>query len=1743
MNSEEYINLKAKELNIINSDWNFAGAMQDAAKNPEWKSREGLWTILSAACNDAAAQYFQKISHFSRNLIDVDTCGIHALRSLAEEADLGYLMKNISTEYPKEILDLIELFSVNKNYLLGKTDYINIESNEFLYGVIAKRAAELASNEASFHKDGEIEKIPNEIIHDILLHVDEFYVIFPKNLISINRSVKNLLKTDLNDLKLDSNDHDDIQILDTTLKEILDCIKSIKETYTRFNETIDLSTYSLMHPTYTQDAREYKDESTRKEEWQKYLVINVSDGKETLINPFYLFINILRQNFYNEAGDFMLVPMYYDEERNYQVDLRPLVANIINVISCDNEKYIKWFICFHFFNLIKSKLCNKNLQKLFKYDEAGKEFICNADKFKAFEYDKDGNVIDKKEEFYAVMSDWMNDKKIEELLNPINSNGVPLDILSVVNDSVKEFGQYVQYVNEARRSISNNDSVIEDIPFNVILFSYPDYYKGTPLLDIYKKTVETRTFESGSKDGFIMILAKWLTDTCLHIAYIREQIKTSILQYELIGTNRIATDILTDYFLKNFSKQKDWGYMLDDMDSASMVLKPMSALLGLSGNNKFTIDVVEYYDKGNYLNIESNLGNAQIGKYLSRIDVEPQFFIDGSNLLASALVSTSIYEDIYVPCATLIKDYNSKFWETTTNVLGDESQAETRSDYVSTQDLLKFYNQVSNFTLDSINNEEQERSRIESLLKTAWNEFALSGFSENDLSLLSPLRKHYIGSNAGDFKYKNLTNKYFPTVAPAPMLSNLYPVNTIDEMNIITVAKAYYTILKSTIDDATLDILKMNDKNGVPTDGWKQKYANFHGYATDYERSSNANQNVEGEFSPRSGIDGPWAYSSLQSALFLHLNPQEGKDYSFLSSTMIPSANFIEGIINLYTSKIDEGWIEDELMGKDIYANEIDINGTNFTLLKARSNTKDTDTGKVYARTYDMQICLPLENLLQVSEYPEIRAIMNNCISIGVQNDVLWMLGRNSDNLLKFCLVKYVLQYDNISMRATNETMIDTISLNYVNDFIGCDSSDENFIKLFFFDSRNALKNLSGKKYEDLFTYEINVEMIQVSYVDLSYTLEIIKKNDIAFPAILKHEEDQSKIEFEETHKIWKIETFKNDTCICYEALNNNPSISGSLDYYFSFGQRSIWVEAWKFEMELLDYHTYVNNEDKVSMIGRNMYAKKTYEQLLIPSYDYDNKTIDAISALSAFFLKYPKCSLKNNIISIEILPPLFAEEIQMLDVKSQQEYLNACKEILDMIIAENDALNEDPEYEEVKLILESMSQDADVPIGQKEKVDKFMLRHPSYAYRYENLDIDNTTLTFKNVLSLSIFDEQNNRYRSKNLIDVISGYHDEIDTVNMLEVSGFTEFPCDFEEYAYEYDFGDLNEKKMSFMQLIDRIPSLNRCIAEPIKIAINFKNETGVTFIHDYALDLDVSCYINDIVERNRRVGYWAGYKQTEYIKWYGDVTRGDLEYIEINPYIYIKKHPGLEDPIEIILNCCWHDESEIMFEDVSATISYMGVLKDIPLPIVGRSIRECPERSLVIYVSPKSGAISYAVPSQYIAVKLYLKTDMHGFEDEIPDIQAGFANLTPAELAKLMSREGSLLSDDGTYVILDGMDRDNKLNYRYIEILFTDFSMQSVDESSLKKVLDMKLDEIFKYNTRKYGKVSYAGISLDNIYFGYFNNVKSTSACGAKYSYYGYMNPSYFREAIKNALEYPIVTALSPSLKNDVKKVIEP
>lgn len=921
---QNYETIKRNEVRSAHDEFSFSNEMQTAIKSELWRNKTALWTVLSGAADDAAKKCYIKINNMVSEIADVDTCNIHSLKSIAKSVDAEFLTKNIREEYDDEILELINLFSVPKEYILNSNIILHESVNDHLFGYLTLKSLSIQE-----------ESVPIDLIFNIKLNAKHLKHVFERNLIPLTSTLEQLLKTDLKDLEVASlkNSNNIITFLDSLDDQSsgniqlsnIDLIKSL--TLEKILDNID--SYEE-----NEDLKIYKDQS---------LIVYKEDEnnkKIKKINYFYLLINIIKQNYYNENVKIYIDPTYFNNEKNETIDLSKLIFNIVGTIFNNDKFYLDEYVGFHFFYTILSKISNDKLKSNYLYDNKLKKIVSNPSK----------------------MSEMTKDEFIAELVSYIsNEEAIEFIKTNLITKFRKEYIDFVKYVSKLNKVLKvkfKTDNVL--IKYDVLKINFSDLYPNDNFNDILF-----------GDEGILYYLTKEYIDECINIRKIRENIKNLIQQYTFIGTKRIATDLLYDFFLKNYSKNESVGYFSSDkkyLDENELITYDFSKvkrniseliygttnLINENSNfdNKFEVDIIEYYDQTKYLNIDSALPTTLIETSVISYEDILSTYLDENYLITSSYIKRPVYSSSYAPCSLFVKDYNEKFWTKNTITLNSEiNLAEFNN-----EDYVNFYSsyvpEIKSLSLNTFKNDYIDKSLIP-LLNNIWDTFAISSVLEDDIdsSDIGKLYKEYIGNNLGKNKYINNSNTTFPTIAPINSIENLVECKKYDDNNLLFLAKNYYANVITKIKTATKKIMNMYNNDNIPHEGWKQSYLTFHGYSTYYEYSNNKLQ-YSIKVSKNYKNNGPFVYSKLQDFIYKH--------YLLKDETSLQNYKYKHNLDNEITS--GEIILNDVLSGYDFpnslkqlynyYLNE-DGNKIFFKIFSENENEVDERISNLKIRQYE----------------------------------------------------------------------------------------------------------------------------------------------------------------------------------------------------------------------------------------------------------------------------------------------------------------------------------------------------------------------------------------------------------------------------------------------------------------------------------------------------------------------------------------------------------------------------------------------------------------------------------------------------------------------------------------------------------------------------------------------------------------------------------------------------------------------
>ena len=448
-----------------------------------------------------------------------------------------------------------------------------------------------------------------------------------------------------------------------------------------------------------------------------------------------------------------------------------------------------------------------------------------------------------------------------------------------------------------------------------------------------------------------------------------------------------------------------------------------------------------------------------------------------------------------------------------------------------------------------------------------------------------------------------------------------------------------------------------------------------------------------------------------------------------------------------------------------------------------------------------------------------------------------------------------------------------------------------------------------------------------------------------------KHSSDEnspanyaSVLDFYTKEPIWKIENYDKKTMLCYSSLNDSVP-SSEFEYYFDYADSRYRIATIAVEFDKMQI---VNAGEELSYGNSVSIGLASFDDYLrcIVSYvapDKENSKekgdLDSsIDKLAAALQEYPKCIIENNKRKVLFTP------FNVKKVPSQIVWKQLASNILTNI------------YNSVNV--------------KNLSLDMF-----AFDEEYPN----------NSFIGLLLDGLNDNEYveQVRNQILFLMKHH-EIDSTN---------YTWDSVEPSFQKI-----ENKLTFFDLLENLP-VDNCFDDTIKIVAWFKNNTGTTFIHDYALDLDLSCHVEDPENKSKHIGYWGGFSSTKYLDWSGDATAGDFETVGIK-YIHYKEDYPTAKTMTVDLGLCWHDTSEIKYEDVTVSVFHANIREDIPVKVLNTSNKECQDRTLVFSIDLENSNITWEEPKNYILLTVNMKETVGGYSDWLPDVSGEYKKWTTAE-----------------------------------------------------------------------------------------------------------------------------------------------
>jgi len=625
--------------------------------------------------------------------------------------------------------------------------------------------------------------------------------------------------------------------------------------------------------------------------------------------------------------------------------------------------------------------------------------------------------------------------------------------------------------------------------------------------------------------------------------------------------------------------------------------------------------------------------------------------------------------------------------------------------------------------------------------------------------------------------------------------------------------------------------------------------------------------------------------------------------------------------------------------------------------------------------------------------------------------------------------------------------------------------------------------------------FELDIDTNEVNYTPFN---TVDNASGCAWSPMFLTYPSGNAITFYEDDKIWKIEPYEKKCYIGYECLANPLS---SFGYYEKYNKSEIFIQLAEFIFndKVFDVNPGESEYDYVFAGSLDFVEYEINDAGTEKITSYGSNSGLFVERITSLLSEYPKCEYRNGNIVVKMLPFAFFKEETSSGLKRK--------------IAEELMNNE-----------LSGSREDDSIISAKFEFSRISAFYDVIS-SIENKKELSAGLALMSNMSSFINEDL---HLSSEWNDQISGKFAA--TLRKLD-------KC-YELSSLTFDAMKSLEEKFSF---------LTYCTYSDLKIISWFENDTGINFLNDYALDLDLTCYIDSLEERSYKVGYGNGYKSTRYIKWDGDVVTGGHENLSVNVNEYIRRNPRGEK-MKIVLGLCWHYTTEAKIENVHVTLAFDHVVESIPIQFVPEAKKDCKHASLVIEIDKKTRALTYRTTHLYPVVKVYYKEKLMGVDEGTPDVALGFLSLTEDEMLNWSKmhdgwRSEEFYCDDdsimssGTWVkfhVYSHKDSRPNNGYDCASFLMTE---SIYDDTSFSHLQNMIVDVLSRYigtnsdyldlvTKMRVGRADYTKVCANDIFFGWTveNYDRET---GVNMIYYGYLNPDYYRD--KTSLAHQIDAAM--------------
>lgn len=653
-------------------------------------------------------------------------------------------------------------------------------------------------------------------------------------------------------------------------------------------------------------------------------------------------------------------------------------------------------------------------------------------------------------------------------------------------------------------------------------------------------------WSSATSADIIEECTHFLRNVCVRASYQRETLKTIAQKHAMIGSTRAIEKLISEYIMRSYTKRSDWrvyvapsGGVSNSVDMANAYYLEQILPTISDVNSYFNVDVVEYWDKTEYMNIsaESPYACGIIG-YSSSFEISSWIDTDGNILTAQIPITVPQYAANGL-CGYVVTGGNLRFWE------GETLQDNILDSVNTSGEISAFYHNIGltgNF-------DEMYSTQV-----YLWNMFATSGFNREavnpfltgtptDLYVgtdpelipesgwliaptnLSGMHWKYMGTVSGNMPPANIKNSLYPTIAPQPFLWNLIEKVYEDFPDILR------TLLASELTDSN-ELSNQIDASGNLIDSWKFRNHEFTGYQTFYEESANLNYNSQ----VNSDIDRDGSFHG--EALITYVSGGDMQQhYDHISKEFnlsgIPSN--IQEQLTAYESDIIG------LSAYVIYQYAYDHYDNHFMLYKTDRDLNEM--GRMWMRYRNHPMPFPLTSsdsadwmhqqmYVRGDSLYELGTILNGrTYDFGFYDNVFWTLGNHTGTIAGLsgdCLIVGPTDYMYFdppkdetlyTLVSRNNIFPQRVNIGSINNFVGHYMKNDYIIFVYLVEWVDSTTIHLKFKHYNRYTYKLENSPLEDVYI---YDLPA----EQFYPT--------------EYQNVWRLSASENIVSICYEAVNNN---------------------------------------------------------------------------------------------------------------------------------------------------------------------------------------------------------------------------------------------------------------------------------------------------------------------------------------------------------------------------------------------------------------------------------------------------------------------------------------------------------------------------------------------------------------------------------------------------------------------------